>query len=381
MAANGGVPGQDFPNPLAGNPKYQTVRELGAGSFGIVQLAINKQTGEQVAVKFLPRGPDKVTKHVERELRSHSSFCHPHVVLFKEVFLTQSHLAIVMEFCSGGDLFQYVRDRGPLREDEARRFLQQLVIGLDYCHRMGVVNRDIKLENALLDRNKRLLKITDFGYAKTAADSLPKSEVGTPNYAAPEVISGIRRTYDGTKADVWSCGVMLYIMLFHVYPFERPDDPPGPRGFAKVLERTQNVDYRIPSNPRISSACRDFLSHLLVADPDQRLSTAAIMEHPWFCQGLPPGVKSLNDECLRLKPSMEQQQRTDEEIARVVREAMVLPNQMGGPPHARHASLASKSTSGSSELENYDPVFEEAYEAETTRGGDHHHRHQHKHGP
>ena len=94
--------------------------------------------------------------------------------------------------------------------------------------------RDIKLENALLDKSQRILKLTDFGYAKRDQDSLCHSQVGTPNYAAPEVIGNAQRSYSGQKADTWSCGVLLYVLLFHRYPFERPDDPAGGDGFAKV---------------------------------------------------------------------------------------------------------------------------------------------------
>lgn len=112
-----------------------------------------------------PQKPkQQVTKYVEREIINHRCLVHPHIVQFKEVFLTPGHLGIAMEFASGGDMFEYVVRKNGLREDEARWFFQQLVVGLDYCHRMGVVNRDIKLENTLLDSSPRpLVKICDFG--------------------------------------------------------------------------------------------------------------------------------------------------------------------------------------------------------------------------
>jgi serine/threonine-protein kinase SRK2 len=114
-----------------------------------------------------------------------------------------------MEYAAGGDMFQYVKARGGLDEGDARWFFQQLLIGIDYCHRMGVVNRDVKLENTLLDGGALpLVNICDFGYSKNEKDSLPKSSVGTPGYTAPEVLSNAR-TYDGCAADVWSSGVML----------------------------------------------------------------------------------------------------------------------------------------------------------------------------
>lgn len=138
--------------------------------------------GERVAVKFIPRG-QAITKYVAREIVNHSTLLHPHIVQFKEVFLTKDYLAIVMEYVAGGDMFAYVKRRGGLEEDEARWFFQQLVMALDYSHEIGVVNRDIKLENTLLDGSKRpLIKICDFGYSKNDKDSLPKSKVGTPGY-------------------------------------------------------------------------------------------------------------------------------------------------------------------------------------------------------
>lgn len=152
----------------------------------------------------------QITKYVERELLNHNRLLHPHIIQFKEVFLTNEYLGISMEFAPGGDMFQYVKQRNGLQEYEARWFFQQLIIALDYCHKIGVVNRDIKLvccactftldqgcidvclpsafanfmqENTLLDNSKRpLVKMCDFGYSKHAKDSLPKSKVGTPGY-------------------------------------------------------------------------------------------------------------------------------------------------------------------------------------------------------
>ncbi|KAK9789929.1 hypothetical protein WJX73_007909 [Symbiochloris irregularis] len=345
----------------AEEPLYVNIRELGSGSFGQVQLAYNRQTGEKVAIKLLQRGPDKVTKNVERELRSHISFCHPHVVRFKNLFLTETHLAVVLEYVDGGDLFGYCSGKGPLPEDEARRFFQQLVIGIDYCHKMGVVNRDVKLENALLDASHTLLKITDFGYAKTSNDSNCMSLVGTPGYAAPEVVSAARKQYDGTKADMWSCGVMLYVMLFHSYPFERADDPPGQKGYAKVLARTLRVDYRIPSKPQVSKDCVALISKLLVADPQGRLSTEGVMKDPWFRKNLPPGVEHLNEQCLRMKMGTEEQAQKEEWIRRKVEEAMTLPG-MGSGRQGSGGSARSKSGAMT-----FDESFEAAYKDEGLR--------------
>eukprot|EP00884_Botryococcus_braunii_P001785 jgi/Botrbrau1/11607/Bobra.247_1s0021.1 len=218
------MPMPEGKDPLDGHPKYQTIDWLGEGSFGFVLLAQNLQTGEEVAIKFWPRGPGTITKNVQREVLNHSSFLHPHIVQFKEVFVTRKYFCLVMEYVRGGDLLSYFnKHRRILKAEEvARWFFQQLIVALDYCHKKGVVNRDIKLENTLLDGSKKpLLKLTDFGFCKNLLDSSAKSQVGTPAYIAPEVIL-CKAVYDGKAADVWSCGVMLYIMLFMRYPFDPP---------------------------------------------------------------------------------------------------------------------------------------------------------------
>lgn len=315
----------DHGDPLKGHPRYRKIQDLSAGAFGFVQLAVDSKTGKNVAIKFIPRGPSKITKHVEREIINHSNFCHPHVVQFKEVFLTAQFLAIAMEFAPGGDLFHFVKRSGNgLKEEDARWFFQQLLVGLDYCHKMGVVNRDIKLENTLLDGSpKPLVKITDFGYCKSDKESLPKSKVGTPGYTAPEVISA-KTSYNGQKADIWSCGVMLYVMLFCEYPFERPEDDADKYGFQKVLERILRVDYHIPKYPRVSSECKDLITRILVADPDKRLTIPQIQRHPWYTKGLPPNVIKMNEDCLRLQPHNHPGYQTVAEIKEIVRQAIGL---------------------------------------------------------
>lgn len=307
------------PEPLEGHPRYEKIRDLNSGTFGFVQLARDKQSGELTAIKFIERG-DKVTKYVEREIDNHRCLVHPHIVQFKEVFLTSNHLGIAMEFAPGGDMFEYVVKKNGLREDEARWFFQQLIVGLDYCHRMGVVNRDIKLENTLLDASPRpLVKICDFGYSKHEKfQSAPGSRVGTPAYLAPEVILTTRgKTYDGKIADVWSCGVMLYVMLVGAYPFERPEDKHDNQKLQKMIQRILHVDYTIPAHVRISDECRDLLKKILVANEKERITVDGIYNHPWYCKNLPPGVREMND---RPAPTPEGMQ-TQEQIHKLIADA------------------------------------------------------------
>ncbi|DBB12672.1 hypothetical protein WJX82_009176 [Trebouxia sp. C0006] len=284
--------------PLLGHARYRKIRDLNRGTFGFVQLALDTQTGTQVAIKFIERG-EKISKYVEREILNHKRLNQPHIIELREVFLTEEYMGIAMEYAAGGDMFQLVvRQRG-LPEADARWYFQQLIIAIDYCHRMGVANRDIKLENTLLDSTTRpLIKICDFGYSKhEKLQSAPGSRVGTPAYLAPEVILTTKgKTYDGKIADVWSCGVMLYIMLAAAYPFGRPEDEnlKPSRKMHVMLQRILNVEYGFPPNIRVSDDCKDLMKRILVADPSKRLSIPQIMEHPWFTTDLPAGVTEMN---------------------------------------------------------------------------------------
>ncbi|KAE8694960.1 Serine/threonine-protein kinase SRK2H [Hibiscus syriacus] len=238
--------------------KYEVVKDLGAGNFGVARLLRHKETKELVAMKYIERG--------------------------HKVVLTPTHLAIVMEYAAGGELFERICSAGRFSEDEARYFFQQLISGVNYCHSMQICHRDLKLENTLLDGSPApRLKICDFGYSKSSLlHSRPKSTVGTPAYIAPEVLS--RREYDGKLADVWSCGVTLYVMLVGAYPFEDQQDP---RNFRKTIQRIMAVQYNIPDYVHISQDCRNLLSRLFVAHPSRRITLKEIKNHPWFLKNLP----------------------------------------------------------------------------------------------
>jgi len=267
--------------------KYEPVREIGAGNFGVAKLMRNKETRELVAMKFMERG-NRIDENVFREIVNHRSLRHPNIIRFKEVVLTPTHLAIVMEYAAGGELFERICEAGRFHEDEARYFFQQLVCGVSYCHAMQICHRDLKLENTLLDGSPApRLKICDFGYSKSSVlHSRPKSTVGTPAYIAPEVLS--RREYDGKHADVWSCGVTLYVMLVGAYPFEDPKDP---KNFRKTISRIMSVQYKIPEYVHVSQNCRHLLSRIFVANPYKRITMSEIKSHPWFLKNLPRELK------------------------------------------------------------------------------------------
>ncbi|KAK9144730.1 hypothetical protein Sjap_004633 [Stephania japonica] len=327
--------------------RYEALKELGSGNFGVARLVRDKKTKELVAVKYIERGK-KIDENVQREIINHRSLRHPNIVRFKEVLLTPTHLAIVMEYAAGGELFGRICNAGRFSEDEARFFFQQLISGVSYCHSMEICHRDLKLENTLLDGNTTpRLKICDFGYSKSALlHSQPKSTVGTPAYIAPEVLQ--RKEYDGKIADVWSCGVTLYVMLVGAYPFEDNDDP---RNFRKTITRIMKVLYSIPDYVHVSSNCRQLLSRVFVADPSKvrpfflkkietsysnfRLSTNClrnklwipsskritipeIKKHPWFLKNLP---KELVEGEETKYADRDRPSQSIEEVMRIIQEA------------------------------------------------------------
>eukprot|EP00873_Tetraselmis_striata_P024682 jgi/Tetstr1/444946/TSEL_032764.t1 len=307
--------------------QYDMVKDIGSGNFGVAKLMKHKTTGEMVAVKFIERG-SKVDKNVEREILNHRSLYHPNIIRFKEVFVTPEHLAIVMEYAEGGELFDQISKQGRFSEKDARYYFQQLISGVSYCHKSGVCHRDLKLENTLLaattSGSMPDVKICDFGYSKSLLHhSQPKSTVGTPAYIAPEVLQ--RKEYKGESADVWSCGVTLYVMLVGAYPFEDPTDP---RNFRKAIQRIMSVTYSIPSSLRLSEECVDLLQRIFVADPTQRINVAGVIDHPWFAKDLPPGLQAR----INMPPQSNPCEQGEDDIKAIVAAARVEPEGRGPAP-------------------------------------------------
>ncbi|CAK7356253.1 unnamed protein product [Dovyalis caffra] len=317
--------------------RYEPIKELGSGNFGVARLVRDKKTKELLAVKYIERGK-KIDENVQREIINHRSLRHPNIVRFKELLLTPSHLAIVMEYAAGGELFARICSAGRFSEDEARFFFQQLISGVSYCHSMEICHRDLKLENTLLDGSPTpRLKICDFGYSKSALlHSQPKSTVGTPAYIAPEVLS--RKEYDGKISDVWSCGVTLYVMLVGAYPFEDPEDP---RNFRNTIGRIMSVQYSIPDYVRVSADCKHLLSHIFVANPAKfisvvcnapftytdvvpssvkRITIPEIKQHPWFLKNLPKELIEI-EKTNFADSERDQPAQSVEEIMSIIQEA------------------------------------------------------------
>ena len=213
---------------------------------------------------------------VKREIWILQRLNHPHISRLYEVIETPTDIFLIMEYVSGGELFDYIVSRGRLHEDEARLFFQQLVSAIAYCHCHRVVHRDLKPENLLLAEGSNL-KVADFGLSNFMLDGeFLRTSCGSPNYAAPEVISG--NLYAGPEVDVWSCGVILYALLCGSLPF---DDESIPRLFKKI----KGGVYTLPSH--LSAMSRDLIPRMLVVDPMKRISIQDIRSHPWFTVRLP----------------------------------------------------------------------------------------------
>lgn len=258
---------------------YRLGKTLGLGAFSKVKLAIHELTGEKVAIKILNRKKLKkmdMGAKVRREIEILKMFDHPHIIRLYEVIDTPSDIYCVMEYIEGGEMFDYIVTKGRLDEDEARMFFQQVVSGIEYCHFHMVVHRDLKPENILLD-NETSLKIADFGLSNIMKDGqFLKTSCGSPNYAAPEVISG--SLYAGPEVDVWSCGVILYAILCGSLPF---DDQNIRSLFRKIKEGVLNI----PSY--LSEDARNLIQQMLIVDPMKRIKISEIRQNRWFAKNLP----------------------------------------------------------------------------------------------
>eukprot|EP01065_Artemidia_motanka_P028835 TRINITY_DN344_c3_g1_i1.p1 TRINITY_DN344_c3_g1~~TRINITY_DN344_c3_g1_i1.p1 ORF type:complete len:625 (+),score=106.20 TRINITY_DN344_c3_g1_i1:120-1994(+) len=259
---------------------YVLGETLGKGSFGKVKLAVHETSGHKVAIKILNRQKIKhsqMDKKIRREIKILKLFRHPHIIRLYEVIETSTDILMCMEYVSGGELFDYIVQRGKLPEPSARRFFHQIISGVEYCHFYNVVHRDLKPENLLLDRDLNV-KIADFGLSNLMRDGdFLKTSCGSPNYAAPEVISG--KLYAGPEVDVWSCGVILYALLCGRLPF---DEESIPALFKKIKEG------RYPSPHGVSTAAREVIQTILHVDPLQRVTIPQLRETAWFKEGLAP---------------------------------------------------------------------------------------------
>nr|ABY58256.1 serine-threonine kinase [Persea americana]ABY58258.1 serine-threonine kinase [Persea americana]ABY58276.1 serine-threonine kinase [Persea americana]ABY58277.1 serine-threonine kinase [Persea americana]ABY58278.1 serine-threonine kinase [Persea americana] len=259
--------------------RFELGRLLGQGTFAKVYHARNLKSSQSVAIKVIDK--EKVLKvgmidQIKREIATMRLASHPNVVQLYEVMATKTKIYFVLEYVKGGELFNKVA-KGKLKEDVARKYFQQLVSAVDFCHSRGVYHRDLKPENLLVDENENL-KVTDFGLSALAEskrqDGLLHTTCGTPAYVAPEVIS--RKGYDGAKADIWSCGVILFVLLAGYLPFHDSN-------LMELYRKVGKAEYKCPNwfPPEV----RRLLARILDPNPNTRISIAKIKDNSWFKRG------------------------------------------------------------------------------------------------
>ncbi|PYH45783.1 putative serine/threonine protein kinase (Kin4) [Aspergillus saccharolyticus JOP 1030-1] len=298
--------------------QYILGQTLGEGEFGKVKLGWKRDGTIQVAIKLIRReslgsNPSRLPK-IYREISILRDLSHPNIVRLHEMVETDRHIGIIMEYASGGELFDHILNNRYLKDNAARRLFAQLVSGVGYLHKKGIVHRDLKLENLLLDRNRNII-ITDFGFANTfdPADELgeeieynltnkdfvkrmrldkPNSKglrrgdlmqtsCGSPCYAAPELVVS-DSLYTGRKVDVWSCGVILYAMLAGYLPFD--DDPANPDGDNINLLYKYIVTTPLTFPEYVTPHARDLLRRILVPDPRKRADLFEVARHSWLSE-------------------------------------------------------------------------------------------------
>ncbi|GMH42057.1 hypothetical protein BSKO_09976 [Bryopsis sp. KO-2023] len=262
---------------------YYLGRTIGEGSYGKVKYGQHVTTGEPVAIKVLNKKDliqEDMVEQIKREIAITKHLNHPNVVDLKEVMASRDKIYMVMELLTGGELFDKIAEEGPMLESEARVIFQQLIEGLEYCHRQGIYHRDLKPENVLLTA-EGTVKLSDFGLGALPSqygspDNMLKTTCGTPNYVAPEVLK--RTGYLGGPADIWSAGVVLYVVLVGRLPF---DD----RHLSRLFKKIVNGQFDMPRD--LTTDAKDVLRKMICPDPTKRITIPELKQHPWVAKDYP----------------------------------------------------------------------------------------------
>ncbi|KAL1274513.1 hypothetical protein QQF64_027327, partial [Cirrhinus molitorella] len=275
MAAQDQKPSQRAPVRVG---FYDIERTLGKGNFAVVKLARHRITKSEVAIKIIDKTQlDAVNlEKIYREVEIMKLLDHPHIIKLYQVMETKNMLYLVTEYARNGEIFDYLASRGRLSEMDARRKFWQILSAVEYCHERNIVHRDLKAENLLLDAHMNM-KIADFGFGNFFRPGEPLTTwCGSPPYAAPEVFEG--QQYEGPQLDIWSMGVVLYVLVCGALPFDGPSLP-------VLRQRVLEGRFRIPYF--MSEDCEHLIRKMLVLDPGKRLSLSQIKEHRWMMQEVP----------------------------------------------------------------------------------------------
>ncbi|XP_055279050.1 serine/threonine-protein kinase SIK3 isoform X4 [Moschus berezovskii] len=272
---------------------YEIDRTIGKGNFAVVKRATHLVTKAKVAIKIIDKTQldEENLKKIFREVQIMKMLCHPHIIRLYQVMETERMIYLVTEYASGGEIFDHLVAHGRMAEKEARRKFKQIVAAVYFCHCRNIVHRDLKAENLLLDANLNI-KIADFGFSNLfTPGQLLKTWCGSPPYAAPELFEG--KEYDGPKVDIWSLGVVLYVLVCGALPFDGST-------LQNLRARVLSGKFRIPFF--MSTECEHLIRHMLVLDPNKRLSMEQICKHKWMKLGdADPNFDRLIAECQQLK--------------------------------------------------------------------------------
>ncbi|XP_076878359.1 SNF related kinase b [Brachyhypopomus gauderio] len=259
---------------------YDLDRTLGKGHFAVVKLARHVFTGQLVAVKVIDKTKldSLATGHLLQEVRCMKLVQHPNVVRLYEVIDTHTKLYLILELADGGDMYDYIlRHEGGIAEDTAKTHFAQIVRAIAYCHRLHVVHRDLKPENVVFFRQQGTVKLTDFGFSNHfQPGTMLMTSCGSLAYSAPEILLG--EEYDAPAVDIWSLGVILYMLVCGHPPFQEATD-------SETLTMIMDCCYTVPEH--VSAQCKDLISRMLQRDPSKRAGLSEIEGHPWL-QGTDP---------------------------------------------------------------------------------------------
>ncbi|XP_021964061.1 probable serine/threonine-protein kinase SIK1B isoform X2 [Folsomia candida] len=258
---------------------YDIEKTIGKGNFAVVKLARHRLTKTEVAIKIIDKTQLSAAdlRRAYREVRVLKKLHHPHIIRLYQVMETKNMLYIVTEYAPQGEIFEHIAKHGRLQEAQARRLYWQVVSAVDYCHKRGVVHRDLKAENLLMDVEGSV-KLADFGFSTWwSQESMLETYCGSPPYAAPEVFEG--RQYSGPEVDIWSLGVVLYVLVCGALPFDASTLP-------ALRDRVLSARYRVPYF--MSADCESLVRKMLVKDPTRRLSIEQVKRHRWMQADGPP---------------------------------------------------------------------------------------------
>ncbi|XP_015203435.2 NUAK family SNF1-like kinase 1 isoform X2 [Lepisosteus oculatus] len=262
-------------------PRYEVLETLGKGTYGKVKRAVERGTGKTVAIKSIRK--ERITDdldrvHIQREIEIISSLKHPNIICIYEVFENRDKIVIVMEYASRGELYDYVSNRRKLPETKARHIFRQVTSAVHYCHKNGIVHRDLKLENILLDQDYNV-KLADFGLSNHYhKDTVLQTYCGSPLYASPEIVNG--RPYQGPEVDCWALGVLLYALLYGSMPFDSEN-------YRTLTEQISQAKYKKPQCP--SDAC-GLIDWMLTVTVEKRATIEDIANHWWVNWGFEESV-------------------------------------------------------------------------------------------